>query len=114
MGLKDLPTNYIEWLPVRNAHLEADLQKSEYTTDLFEQYKKHLGTMRYKMLIEAQKLVIPTRLKKLMQFKNYALLTPVVPLYKISRLIKLDRFIKNILLPHDYKSQINELDIYMG
>lgn len=111
MGLKDLPANYIEWLPIRNAHLEADLQKSEYTIDLFKQYKKHLGTMRYKMLIEAQKLVIPKRLKKLMHFNDFPMLAPIVPLYKISRLIKLDRFIKNILLPHDYKTQINELDI---
>lgn len=113
MGLKDLPTNYIEWLPVRNAHLEADLQKSEYTMDLFKQYKKHLGTLRYKMLIEAQKLVLPARLKKIMHFNDFSMLAPVVPLYKISRLIKLDRFIKNILLPQDYKTQINELDIYM-
>ena len=111
MGLKDLPANYIEWLPIRNAHLEADLQKSEYTIDLFKQYKKHLGTMRYKMLIEAQKLVIPKRLKKLMHFNDFPMLAPIVPLYKISRLIKLDRFIKNNLLPHDYKTQINELDI---
>src|SRR6187200_2931939 len=43
MGLKELPLTYIEWLPVRKAHLIEDLQKSEYTTDLFKQYKKHLG-----------------------------------------------------------------------
>ncbi|MDH5414853.1 MAG: DUF2236 domain-containing protein, partial [Flavobacteriaceae bacterium] len=88
MGLKDLSANYKEWLPVRNAHLEADLLKSEYTIDLFRQYKKHLGTMRYKMLIEAQKLVIPKRLKKLMHFKDFSMLAPIVPLYKISRLFK--------------------------
>src|SRR6187399_2782108 len=42
MGLKELPLTYIEWLPVRKAHLIADLQKSKYTADLFKQYKKHL------------------------------------------------------------------------
>src|SRR5687767_10819675 len=36
MGLQELPLTYIEWLPVRKSHLIADLQKSEYTTDLFK------------------------------------------------------------------------------
>jgi len=111
MGLKELPLTYIEWLPVRKSHLIADLQKSEYTTDLFKQYKKHLGAMRFKVLIEGQKLVVPERVKELLQFSDFSLLTPVVPLYKISRLMKMDWLLKNILLPSDYKDQINELDV---
>jgi len=31
--------------------------------------------------------------------------------YKISRLIKMDWLLKNILFPPDYKDQINELDV---
>src|SRR6185503_6744777 len=111
MGLKELPLTYIEWLPVREAHLMADLQKSKYTEDLFKQYKKHLGAMRFKVLIEGQKLVVPDRVKELLQFSDFSLLTPVVPLYKISRLMKMDWLLKNILLPSDYKDQINELDM---
>jgi hypothetical protein len=111
MGLKELPLTYIEWLPVREAHLMEDLQKSEYTADLFKQYKKHLGAMRFKVLIEAQKLVVPDRVKELLQFSDFSLLTPVVPLYKVSRLMKMDWLLKNILLPSDYKDEINELDV---
>jgi hypothetical protein len=112
MGLKELPLTYTEWLPVRKEHLMADLQKSEYTADLFKQYKKHLGAMRFRVLIEAQKLVVPERVKELLQFNDFSLLTPVVPLYKISRLMKMDWLLKNILLPSDYKDQINELDVH--
>jgi ER-bound oxygenase mpaB/B'/Rubber oxygenase, catalytic domain len=112
MGLKALPLTYNEWLPVRNAHLTEDLQKSEYTTDLFKQYKKHLGAMRFRVLTEGQKLVVPEKVKELLQFSDFSLLTPVVPLYKISRLMKMDWLLKNILLPSDYKDQINELDVY--
>jgi len=114
MGLKELPPTYIEWLPVREAHLIADLQKSEFTADLFKQYKKHLGAMRFKVLIEGQKLVCPNRVKAMLQFSDFSLLTPVVPIYKVSRLMKIDWLLKNILLPSDYKDQINELDIYKG
>ena len=112
MGVKDLPGTYIEWLPVRKAHLIEDLQRSEYTVDLFKQYKKHLGAMRFKVLIEGQKLVVPDRVKELLQFSDFSLLTPVVPVYKISRLMKMHWLLKNILLPSDYKDQINELDMH--
>lgn len=111
MGLKELPLTYTEWLPVRATHLTDDLQKSNYTEDLFKQYKKHLGAMRFKVLIEGQKLVVPDRVKALLQFNELSLLTPVVPLYKVSRLMKMDWLLKNILLPSDYKDQINELDV---
>lgn len=114
MGLKELPLNYIEWLPVRDAHLMENLHKSEFTVDLFKQYKKHLGAMRFKVMIEGQKLVCPDRVKTLLQFSDFSLLTPVVPAYKVSRLMKMDWLLKNILLPSDYKDQINELDVHKG
>lgn len=31
MQIRGLPKTYVEWLPVRAAHLQQDLQKSEYT-----------------------------------------------------------------------------------
>jgi hypothetical protein len=111
MGLKELPRTYKEWLPVREAHLAADLQKSEYTADLFRQYRKHLGAMRFSVLIEGQKLVVPDRVRQLLHFSDFSLLTPMVPVYKITRLMKLDWMLKAILLPTDYKDQILELDV---
>ncbi len=111
MGLTELPPTYTEWLPVREAHLMENLQKGELTTDLFKQYKKHLGSLRFKVLIEGQKMVVPNRVKELLHFSDFSLLTPIVPVYKTSRLLKLDRVIKNILLPAEYKEQIKELDV---
>ncbi len=111
MGLKDLPGTYEEWLPVREAHLMNDLQKSDYTADLFKQYRKHLGAMRFKVMLEGQKLVVPDRVKEMLDFSDFSLLTPVVPVYKVSKLMKMDWLLKNLLLPPDYKDQINELDV---
>lgn len=112
MGVKELPLTYNEWLPVREAHLQSNLIKSEYTTDLFKQYKKHLGAFRYKILIEGQQMVVPARVRELLHFKSFSLLKPVVPLFKISRAVKMDWIIKTILLPSSYKEQIKELDVY--
>ena len=111
MGLKDLPATYKEWLLSRQAHMENDLQKSAYTDDLFLQYKKHLGAVRYKVLVEAQSLVIPAKVKSLLGRRSYSFLAPVVPLYKFSRKINMDSLIKNILLPSSYKKQIAALDV---
>lgn len=111
MGLKDLPLSYTEWLPARKTHLMEDLQKSTYTTDLFQQYKKHLGWMRYQILIEGQKLVAPDFVKKELDFKHFSFLRPLVPLYKISRILKIDYLLKSILFPNSYKDQIENLDI---
>lgn len=112
MGLKELPDNYIDWLPVRDSHLQENLHKSEFTVDLFKQYKKHLGAVRYFVLIEGQKLVVPEIVKNLLNFSRFSTLTPIVPIYKFSRVIKMDKVLKNILLPSNYKAQIEELDVY--
>ncbi len=111
MGLKELPENYCDWLAVREAHLKADLVKSRYTIDLFQQYKKQLGTIRFRLLKEAQKLVVPAHVRNLLGLNLPSLLIPAVPMYKLSRWMKLDQLIKNILLPTQYRQQINQLDI---
>ncbi len=82
-----------------------NLKKSVFTTDLFKQYKKHLGAVRYRVLLEGQKLVVPKRVKQLLHFNDFSLLTPTVPVYKMSRRIKADVFLKSILLPSAYKKQ---------
>ena len=112
MGLKDLPKTYLEWLPVREAHLLDDLKRSDFTDDLFIQYKLHLGNLRYKVLIEGQKLVVPDMVKALLQFWSFSWLTLLLPLYKLSRKLKLDWIFKTLLLPNAYKAQINALDVY--
>lgn len=112
MGLKDLPLTYTEWLPVREAHLNEDLQKSHYTDDLFKQYKKHLGFLRYRILIEGQKLVCPEIVRNLLGFNKLYVLKPTVFLYKISRTLYMDWLLKKLLLPSAYKDQIKEIDVY--
>ncbi len=110
MQLKELPANYTEWVVSRELHMEKDLQKGNYTDDLFVQYKKHLGTARYKVLIEAQKLVVPEKVAAMLHFNKFAPLDYFVPIYKLSRTIKLDGLIKILLLPPKYKKEIDELD----
>ncbi len=111
MQLKDLPTNYNDWKRSYTEHLQRDLEKSKFTVDLFKQYEKHLGSFRYAILIEAQKSLVPARVKSLLQFNKIVLLPFVIPPYKFFKWIKLDKLIKYILLPKKYKADVKALDI---
>lgn len=112
MGLKDLPNNYVDWLPARDSHLKENLEKSEFTKDLFKQYKKHLGNIRFHLLIGVQKLIVPKMAKDKLFKNNFSPLKPVIRIYKISRLVKMDKIVKNLLLPSNYKNQIKEIDVH--
>lgn len=110
MGIPSLPGNFTEWLPVREQHMQQDLQKSHYTTDLYKQYRKHLGPVRYQLLKEGQILVVPNRVRTLLNLGKMSMLRPVIPAYKLSRLIHLDGLLKAAILPRDYQPQIKALD----
>ena len=110
MGLKDLPEDYATWQQSREAHLQADLLNGHYTADLFQQYKKHLGATRYRILLECQKLVVPAHVSTLLQFGSSVKGKIMLNLYLLSRKLKVDGLVKNILLPAEYSEQINDLN----
>ena len=111
MKLKDLSPDYQTFVAQRNEDLENDLEKSDYTIDLFAQYKKHLGSVRYFILIEGQKLIVPEKVRHLLGFKKTSALTYILPFYTFSKLIRVDDFIKRLILPRKYKKEIYALDI---
>lgn len=111
MGLTALPISYAAWIPDRERHLSHDLEKSPYTTDLLAQYLKHLGPVRYRILVESQKLVIPERVRQLLGFGIINVMRPVLPLYKLSKWCRIDNLIKGILLPAAYIDRIRALDM---
>lgn len=111
MALKGLPASFTEWLRMRAEHLNQDLIKSNFTIDLYKQYKKNLGPARFKLFTEVQKLVVPKKVNELLEMGKVSLLTPVLVLYKITRKVKLDWLLKSIILPKEYKAEIKELDV---
>jgi hypothetical protein len=60
---------------------------------------------------EGQILVVPKRVAELLRFRKFSLITPIVPIYRFSRFLNLDWFIKAVLLPPEYKKQIHALDV---
>lgn len=111
MGIKGLPENFRAYEELRKEHLENDLEYSSHTKDLYKQYRKHLGPMRYQILREAQTLVSPPRVRELLNFRKISLLSPVIVIYKLSRTLKLNYIMRDIFLPSRYKKEIRDLDV---
>lgn len=110
MGLEDLPKDYSAFKKARAQHLENHLRNSNFTKDLYQQYKKHLGHVRYLLLIETQRLVIPKVIKPLLWERHNSLIAPAIYIYKGLRTINLDGLIKAMILPKVYKEDIERLN----
>lgn len=111
MGIPDLPPTYAAWTRARMEHISRDLARSHYTVDLFRQYRRHLGRLRYVLLREVQRRLVPDPVRRMLDMQPFSWLPPVLFAYKASRSIHLDRFLKSLLVPRTYLGQIRELDI---
>ena len=110
MKIGNLPTNFKDWEIQRRSQLQENFEYSDFTKDLFLQYKKHLGIVRYRLLLEAQILMAPKRVKELLNFRNQSILIAIIPVYRLSRIFKIDYILKELILPKDYKNDIKALD----
>ena len=110
MGIPDLPPTYAQWLVVRQQHLATNLEHSRFTADLYQQYRKHLGPLRYWLLLQAQRLVVPATVRELLGLGTQSWLRPVVSLYRQTQHLPLSQWAKAALLPPAYKAQILALD----
>ncbi|GAB2940153.1 hypothetical protein GCM10027048_00500 [Hymenobacter coalescens] len=111
MGIPDLPATYAAWQTAREQHLAQDLEASRFTTDLYQQYRRHLGPIRYGLLLQAQGLVVPARVRELLRLSAGAWLRPVLALYRRLGHLALSRRARAALLPTAYKKQILALDM---
>lgn len=111
MGLKNVPPTYRFYEDQRQAYLQDHLIYSDCSRHLYGRYRVSLGSIRYWLLLQAQVLLVPCRVRELLPLPARALLRPIVFLYKGLRMIRLDRLVKLILLPPRYRKQVFQLDL---
>jgi hypothetical protein len=112
MGLTGIPESYSQWQVKRADQLSNNLYRSKFTSDLYRQYRKHLGPARYLLLKQAQVLVVPPAVNQSLQLGKTPWLLPVLLVYKVFRLLKLQNLLKNAILPQAYVAQVQALDSY--
>ncbi len=110
MQIADLPVNYKQWQQSRLAHLQQNLRFSMHSKDLFQRYKKQLGSFRFWVLKTVQAYIVTTEVSMLLEFRKPVLARPILNVYKLCKKLKIDRSIKSVLLPRTYLAQINALD----
>jgi hypothetical protein len=49
--------------------------------------------------------------RQLLHLRKFSFLALILTFYKLSRILKLDRFIKSIILPAKYKEEIKAMEI---
>ena len=74
MHIKDLPKDYEQFKVMRHTHIKDHLNCGELTKNLYKQYRKHLGVVRYKLLIESQILITPKAVSQLLGFRKISFL----------------------------------------
>lgn len=111
MNLRNLPQNYPAWQRMRHEYLQQHLTCSTFTKDLYRRYRLSLGGFRYQLLLQAQVLLAPSRVRRLLGLSPIPFLWPVVQAYKTIRLLRLDRLCKLLILPKKYSQQVFGLDI---
>ena len=112
MDLKHLPANYKEWVIAHREHLQQDTICSEFTIDLYKQYRKHLGFTRYRLLKQVQVLIVPKTINQLLSLGNTRYLIPAIWLYTLSRKFGLADVIITATLPKKYKAKVKGLRVY--
>lgn|SRR5690554_3608747 len=110
MNIKDLPSNIADWEKMRQHHLEHHLQRTDYTDDLYQRYRQHLGDFRYWILLEVQNGLVPQTVREHLGFGRKSILKPGIRLYQLANRIGIGRPLKTLLLPTQYKQEILDLD----
>lgn len=110
MQISDLPIDHASWLLDRKRALETNLVNGPFTKDLFVQYKKHLGGFRYTLLLMVQAVLVPEKIKTLLQLRKNPLTLPLLSVYRFSKYIGLGNQLKRSILPSAFREQIMALD----
>ncbi|MBS1525100.1 MAG: DUF2236 domain-containing protein [Bacteroidetes bacterium] len=111
MELRALPENYDEYEKQRTQQLNKNLYFSKFTPDLYKQYRKHLGAIRFFVLKEAQLLVAPRQVSQKLSLGRVKWLLPALILYKFFRVLKLEHIPKKAIMPPKYAARVDALDM---
>ena len=112
MNLKNTPAAYDEWSTDYEKHLENNLANSVFTKDLFKQYKNHLGWLRYFLLLEIQRLTVPSPVNRLLRLGSPRVVNFLIPFYKWLRKYRVRKILIRMMMPEKFKNQINRLELY--
>lgn len=111
MHIQELPAGYDEWQKDRRRHIERDLEYTTYTKDLLSRYRQHLGEWRYHILIDVQALIVPYRVRRLLNLSADNALSYLIWCYGIVDMLGLQTLVRQVLLPPEHWQAVERLNL---
>ena len=110
LSISQLPETYAEWRQDRRLHMVRDLTYSRHTSMLFRQYRAHLGTWRYQLLLQVQALLVPGEVRRLLRLNSSDLFSGLVHAYGILTTFNLQSVVHSLLIPPRYWADLRQFD----
>jgi uncharacterized protein (DUF2236 family) len=110
LRIPDLPPTYTGWKADRERHLHRDLLHGDATDALYAEYRKHLGSWRYRLLLRIQSILAPEHVRGLLQLKRAEWLRLLVRCYPLLVRTGLHSVARQLLIPPRYRSAVGTLD----
>jgi uncharacterized protein (DUF2236 family) len=110
MHVPNLPATYADFQADRQRHLANDLERSQYTDQLFRRYREELGDWRYRLLLQAQGLLVPPAVHAMLGLPARPPLSYFLWLYPLLNGLRLRAFVQRVLMPTTYLARVQALD----
>ena len=110
LEIPDLPPSYEAWRVDRDLHVRRDLVFSDGTRALYGQYRRHLGSCRYGLLLQVQAVLAPAHVRGLLRLRSAEWLRPLLRVYPMLVRAGLRSSIQRLLMPARYLAAIRGLD----
>jgi hypothetical protein len=110
LHIPELPSTYAEWRADRELHIDRDLVHSRHTSMLYDQYRRHLGFLRYCLLLQVQALLVPVKVRHLLQLSPNPLFAHLVGTYGIVEKCNLQSAVHTLLIPPQYWEEMRKFD----
>jgi hypothetical protein len=110
LHVTQLPKTYSEWQVDRQRHLLRDLSYGKYTAMLFQSYRRHLGVLRYQLLLQVQALLVPQHVQRLLRLQPNLIISGLVDTYGVIRSLRLQSLVHGLLIPPRHWDEVRRFD----
>ncbi|MCF6406393.1 DUF2236 domain-containing protein [Chitinophaga filiformis] len=110
MHIRNMPSDYGEWEKTYKRQLTLNLSNSSFTRDLFQQYKKHLGAVRYFLLLDIQRMLVSKQVNHLLELGRPQLVQLLIPAYRLIRKYSWHKQLILMMVPRKFKEQVKAMD----
>jgi uncharacterized protein (DUF2236 family) len=108
--IPELPGTYAEWQLDRRRHLLRDLTYSKHTSMLYAAYRRHLGLLRYYLLLEVQALLVPDQVRRLLHLNSNPLVSRLAQIYGFIGTGNIQSLVHTLLIPPRYWADVRAFD----